>query len=212
MFEGLDVTFRETETYIVLSNAQSNTSPVTFQDTLEVVVTLPSGWIGREGENVVVALEEGIEDTMDLSDTMHVSPSPSSNSRLDSSMDQNLPPPIRQIHKVYTQKPPTENVEQLPVQDQHQLLVPVDRSPTTQTAGNLESPSGTLLSDLDLPIVVRKGVRSTVLEQEKCVSTSHLFSHYVSFETLPPACKAFMTSLHSNSVPCEWREAMQDPR
>jgi hypothetical protein len=87
MFKSLDVTFRETKPYIVLSNAQSNTSPVTFHDTLEVVVTLPSGRIGREGENVVVALEEGIEDTMDLSDTMHVSPSTSSNSRLDSSMD-----------------------------------------------------------------------------------------------------------------------------
>jgi hypothetical protein len=66
MFKSLDVTFREIESYFVLSNAQSNTSPVTFQDTLEVVVTLPSGRIGQEGENVVVALDEGIEDTMDL--------------------------------------------------------------------------------------------------------------------------------------------------
>jgi hypothetical protein len=46
MFESLDVTFRETEPYFVLSNAQSNTSPVTFQDTLEVIVTLTSGQIG----------------------------------------------------------------------------------------------------------------------------------------------------------------------
>jgi hypothetical protein len=152
--------------------------PVTFQDTLEVVVTLPSGRIGREGENVVVALE-GIEDTMNLSDTMDVSPSTSSNSRLDSSIDQNLPPPTRQIHKVYTRKPHHENAEQLPVQDQHQLLVHVDGSPTTQTPDNLELPSGTLLSDLDLPIDVRKGVRSTVLEQGKCASTSHPISHCV---------------------------------
>jgi hypothetical protein len=85
MFKSLDVTFRETEPYFVLSNAQSNTSPMTFQDTLEVVVTLLSGRIGREGESVVVTLE-GIEDTMDLSDTMHVSPSTSSNFRLDSNM------------------------------------------------------------------------------------------------------------------------------
>jgi Reverse transcriptase (RNA-dependent DNA polymerase) len=141
-----------------------------------------------------------------------VSPSASSNSRLDSSMDQNLPPLTRQIHKVYTRKPHHEKAEQLPVQDQHQLLVPVDGSPTTQTPGNLELPSGTLLSDLDLPIDVRKGVRSTVLEQGKCASTSHPISYYVSFETLPPACKAFMTSLHFNSAPFEWREAMQDPR
>jgi hypothetical protein len=49
MFESLDTTFRETESYFVLTNAQSNTSPVTFQDTLEMVVTLPLGRIGWEG-------------------------------------------------------------------------------------------------------------------------------------------------------------------
>jgi hypothetical protein len=53
MFESLDVTFRVTKSYFVLSNAQSNTSSVIFQDTFEVVVILPSGRIGREGENVV---------------------------------------------------------------------------------------------------------------------------------------------------------------
>jgi hypothetical protein len=105
MFESLDVTFRETKSYFVLSNAQSNTSPITFQDTLEVVVILPSSRIGRERENVVVASEDDIEDTMD------VSPSTSSNSRLNSNMDQNLPPPTRQIHKVYTRKPHHKNVE-----------------------------------------------------------------------------------------------------
>jgi hypothetical protein len=64
MFESLNVTFKETESYFVLSNAQSNTSPVTFQNTLEVVITLPSGRIGREGENVVVASEDDIKDRM----------------------------------------------------------------------------------------------------------------------------------------------------
>jgi hypothetical protein len=51
MFESLDVTFRETEFYFVLSNTQSNASSVTFQDTLEVVVTLPSDRISQEGEH-----------------------------------------------------------------------------------------------------------------------------------------------------------------
>jgi cobalamin biosynthesis protein CobT len=86
---------------------------VTFQDTLEVVVTLPSGRIGREGENVVVASEDDIKDTMDAS------PSTNSNSHLNSNMDQNPPPPTRQIYKVYTQKPHHEDVEQLSVEDQH---------------------------------------------------------------------------------------------
>jgi hypothetical protein len=50
---------------------------------------------------------------------------------------------IIQIHKVYTRKPHHKNVEQLSVQDQHQLFVPVDDSFTTQIPGNLELPSGT---------------------------------------------------------------------
>jgi hypothetical protein len=121
----------------------------------------------------VVALEEGIEDTMNLSDTMGVSPSTSSNSHLDSSMDQNLLPPTRQIHKVYTRKPRHENAEQLPVQYQHQLLVPVDGSPTTQTSGNLELPSGTLLSDLDLPICcAQRGSINCVGTREMCFNIS----------------------------------------
>jgi hypothetical protein len=201
MFESLNVTFRETEPYFVLSNAQSNASPVTFQDTLEVVVTLPSNPVGREREHRIS--DNGTENTMD------VSPNTRSSTSLDSNADQNLPPPTRQIHKVYTQKPHHENVEQLPVQDQYQLLVPVDGSPTSQPPSNLEFPSGTnILSDPDL---VCKGVRSAVLEQKKGASTSHLISHYVSFETLPPAYKAFVNSLHSNSTPSEWRKAMQDP-
>jgi hypothetical protein len=41
MFKSLDVIFREREPYFILSNAQSNTSPMIFQDPLEMVVTLP---------------------------------------------------------------------------------------------------------------------------------------------------------------------------
>jgi hypothetical protein len=80
---------------------------------------------------VVVASENGIENTMDLRDIMDMTSSTSSNSRLTSSMDQNLLPPTRKIHKVYTRKPRHKNVEQLFVQDQHQLLVSVNDSPTT---------------------------------------------------------------------------------
>jgi hypothetical protein len=175
---------------------------VTFQDTLEVVVTRPSDPVGREGEHRVS--NNGMKNTID------VSPNTSTSTSLDSDADQNLPPPTRQIHKVYTRKPRHENVEQLPVQDQYQLLLPVDGSPTSQHPGNLELPSGTnILSDPDL---VCKEVWSAVLEQRESASTSHHISHYVSFETLPPAYKAFVISLHYNSTPCEWRKAMQDPK
>jgi hypothetical protein len=81
MFESLDVTFRETKSYYVLLNTQSNASPVTFQDTLEVVVSLPFDPIGREGEHRVS--DNDMKDTMDLSDTMDVSPSTNSSTSLD---------------------------------------------------------------------------------------------------------------------------------
>jgi hypothetical protein len=114
-------------------------------------LSLPSDRIDREGEHRV--LDNGMEDTMDVSSNT------SSSTSMDSRADLNLPPPTRQIHKVYTRKPRHENVEQLPVQDQYQLLVPVNGSPTSQPPGNLELLSGTnLLSDLDLSIAVRKGV------------------------------------------------------
>jgi hypothetical protein len=51
-----------------------------------------------------------------------------------------------------------------------------------------------------------------MLEQKKGISTSHLISHYVSFEILPPTYKVFVTYLHSNSAPCEWRKIIQDPK
>jgi hypothetical protein len=57
ILESLDVTFREMEPYFELLNAQSNASPVTFQDTLEAVVTLPSDRVGREGEHRYYGLE-----------------------------------------------------------------------------------------------------------------------------------------------------------
>jgi Reverse transcriptase (RNA-dependent DNA polymerase) len=51
-----------------------------------------------------------------------------------------------------------------------------------------------------------------MLKQNECASISYSISHYVSFEALTPAYKAFMTSLHSNSIPCDWRKEMQDPK
>jgi hypothetical protein len=103
MLESLDVIFRETEPYFVLSNTQSNAYSVTFQDTLEVVVILPSDPVGREGEHKIS--DNGTKDTMNVSSNI------SSSISLDSRADKNLPPPTRQIHKVYTRKPRHENVE-----------------------------------------------------------------------------------------------------
>jgi hypothetical protein len=171
MFESMDVTFRETESYFTLSDVQSNVCPVTFQDLLEVVVTLPSDRVSREGE--YKSSDQGVT----VIDTMILSPSPTTTTDLEPNMDQNLPPPNRQIHNVYTRKPHHENAEQLLDQDQYQLPSPVDGSSTPQPSGNSELPSDTsIFFDLDLSITIRKRVRSTVLKQEDGASTSHPIS------------------------------------
>jgi hypothetical protein len=51
-----------------------------------------------------------------------------------------------------------------------------------------------------------------VLEQKKSVSTSHPISHNISFEVLLHAYKVFVTSLHSNFVLCDWRDATQNSK
>jgi hypothetical protein len=89
MFESMDVSFRETESYFTLSDVQSNACPVTFQDLLKVVVTLPSDRVSREGE--YKSLDQGVA----VIDTMNLSPSSSTITDLESNMDQNLPPPNR---------------------------------------------------------------------------------------------------------------------
>jgi hypothetical protein len=92
----------------------------------------------------------------------------------------------------------------------------VDDSPTTQTLGNLELPSGTHFpSDLLISIFLllcAKGFNQLCLEQKKYASIYDHISHYISFETLPHPYKAFATSLHSNFVSSDWRGAMQDPK
>jgi hypothetical protein len=146
---------------------------------------------------------------------MNSSSSPTTTTDLEPNIDQNqnLPSPNRQIYNVYTRKSHHKNAKQLLDQDQYQLPSPIDGSSTQQPSGNLELPSGTpLFSDLGLPIAIRKRVRSTVLKQGDDASTSHLISHYVSYETLPLTYKAFVISLNSNYVPCNWKEAMQDPK
>jgi hypothetical protein len=83
--------------------------------------------------------------------------SPTTITDLEANIDQNLPPPNRQIRNVYTRKPHHENAEQLLGQDQYQLPSPVDGSSTPQPSGNSELPSSTpLFSNLDLPIAIHK--------------------------------------------------------
>jgi hypothetical protein len=86
---------------------------------LEVVVTLLSNWISWEGEHK--GSNNSTINTRVSNGIMAFSPNPTSNTHLDPSIDQNIPPPNRQTHKVYTRKPHHVNVEQMHIQNQYQL-------------------------------------------------------------------------------------------
>ena len=58
-------------------------------------------------------------------------------------------------------------------------------------------------SDLDIPIVIRKGVRTC---------TKHPLSNFVSYHRLSPSYKAFITNLILESIPYNIQEALRDPQ
>ena len=59
------------------------------------------------------------------------------------------------------------------------------------------------MPDIDLPIAVRKGVRSC---------TQYPISNFVSYDSLSPSYRTFLSSLNSISIPQGWKEAIYDPK
>ena len=77
----------------------------------------------------------------------------------------------------------------------------LNSTPTETLSGNTEFKSSEF-NDLELPIAVRKGVRSC---------TSHPISNFISYEKLSPGYKAFVTSLTNIPIPSNVYEALQNP-
>ncbi|KAL8146638.1 hypothetical protein AgCh_004390 [Apium graveolens] len=77
----------------------------------------------------------------------------------------------------------------------------LEADPTTPI---IETDIGNALDPtLNLPIAIRKGVRSC---------TNHPISNFVSYNTLSPSSLAHVTSLSSVSVPRTWQDALCDPK
>ena len=74
-------------------------------------------------------------------------------------------------------------------------------TPTETLSGNTE-PKHSEFDDLDLPIAVRKGVRSC---------TNHPITNFISYEKLSPRYRAFVTSLTDIQIPSSVHEALQKP-
>ena len=90
-----------------------------------------------------------------------------------------------------------------------------DSSPSVPLNGNSEAMGGSF----DLPIALRKATRAATSRSVKKTSRSvkkygfnvHDISNYISYESLSPSYRAFVTSLQSVPIPTDWRVAQQDP-
>ena len=71
---------------------------------------------------------------------------------------------------------------------------------------------GEVDSSIDLPIALRKEVRSTARKPPVKYGFEHDISNYVSYESLSPAYRAFIASLQSAHIPKDWKEAKHDPK
>jgi hypothetical protein len=59
----------------------------------------------------------------------------------------------------------------------------------------------------DLPIAIRKGARAKAGVPPTRYGYEHDISNYVSYASLSPSYRAFVTSLHSVAIPKDWKEA-----
>lgn len=93
---------------------------------------------------------------------------------------QTLPSQVPSLHSVLPQSPPTP-------------------SKSLVLSPNCYEP---IIDDLDLPIAIRKGVRSYIL---------YCISNFVSYNSLSPSYRTFVSPFSSMSIPQDWKEALADP-
>lgn len=82
---------------------------------------------------------------------------------------------------------------------------------TTDTPCNTPTPSGKD-SSLELPIALRKLTRIKAGKPPSRYGFEHDISNYVSYESLSPAYRVFVSSLQSVEIPKDWKTAKQDPK
>ena len=81
------------------------------------------------------------------------------------------------------------------------ISTPPDPSSTSVDPSHPLPESPVITSDLDLPIALRKGKRST---------TAHPISHFISYDHLTPSFHQFALSLSSMSLPRSYKEVLNN--
>ena len=84
-----------------------------------------------------------------------------------------------------------------------QLPLPFPLSDEDSGTSDTDTSSFSPINDLDVPIAVRKGVRSC---------TQHPISNFVSYSHLSPSYKAFLSKISSIPVPNHVQDALADPK
>ncbi|KAJ7967937.1 Retrovirus-related Pol polyprotein from transposon TNT 1-94 [Quillaja saponaria] len=108
----------------------------------------------------------------------------------------------RRKHKVTAIESALPSQEAIPNSVPKPTQTPLSTDPTLPYSSNLpcDIPN---IDDINLPIATRKGVRAC---------TQHPISNYISYDSLSPSYRAFVSSLLSVSIPQDWKEALADPK
>ena len=81
--------------------------------------------------------------------------------------------------------------------------LPLTSSPAADDPSNFVTPLPSEPNDIDVPIAIRKGVRSC---------TQHPISNFVSYSHLSPSYRAFVSKISSICVPNRVQDALVDPK
>jgi hypothetical protein len=115
------------------------------------------------------------------------------------------PSSISDIAGGQAEQPQLVEQEQLPIND-------------NEVENSLAPAGEDINSSIDLPIALRKGMRSTAGKPperygfEDSTEDENDIANYVSYGSLSSTYKAFVASLQSVAIPRDWKEAKRDPK
>ncbi|XP_058006046.1 retrovirus-related Pol polyprotein from transposon RE2 [Hevea brasiliensis] len=184
----MDVTFRESESYFhpPLQGEHRKEEKMSFPSSL----CSPNFQLQRESVSLKPIPNNDIQGE-----------SPKSRGRLNG-------PDLR----IYTRRNKTDIAIEQEIVDQPKSLDSIpeypkvcDESPLVPKESNFNSQSTFPSSNngLDIPIALRKGVRTC---------TKHPISNFNSYDSLSPSYRAFLLSVFSVSIPQDWKKACLDPK
>ncbi|KAJ7954112.1 Retrovirus-related Pol polyprotein from transposon TNT 1-94 [Quillaja saponaria] len=214
-YVSMDVTFRESEAYFSSSSLQGESyseEELTHGGQGEWISSLELTY-RNQGERISSLEEEENnmetenEETVNLENVMEVEKgndgeSLNGSKGLMRQENDDFLTYSRRKHKVTAIESALPSQEAIPNSVPKPTQTPLSTDPTLPYSSNLpcDIPN---IDDINLPIATRKRVRAC---------TQHPISNYISYDSLSPSYRAFVSSLLSVSIPKDWKEALADPK